>query len=144
MKWILAHCARGYGAWAIEKAAPKLRSLPNVWYETSSVCAMEAFDALLSEIGADRVLHGGDGPGIAFARGMSIIYGFAWGDLTEQNNKLDMSHCDGRMTFYLYEQLRAMRRATRRLKLTQAQIEDVFYNSARRLVDSVADTVHFA
>jgi hypothetical protein len=138
IQWILAHCARSYGAWAIEKAAPKLRGLPNVWYETSPVCSMEAFDALFSEIGADRVMHGADGPGIAFARGMSITYGFAWGDLTTENNKLDMVHCDGQMTFYLYEQLRAMRRAMRRLRLTRTQIEDVFYGTASRLVGSVA------
>jgi glutamate-1-semialdehyde 2,1-aminomutase len=30
-KWILAHCARGYSGWAIERAAQKLRGLPNVW-----------------------------------------------------------------------------------------------------------------
>lgn len=27
-KWILAHCARGYSAWAIERAAKSLRGLP--------------------------------------------------------------------------------------------------------------------
>jgi len=138
VRWILAHCARSYGAWAIERAAPMLRGLPNVWYETSSVCSMEAFDALFSAIGADRILHGADGPGIAFTRGMSIIYGYAWGDLTEENNKLDMAHCDGRMTFYIYEQLRALRRAVRRLGLTPTQIEDVFHGTASRLVGSVA------
>ena len=41
------------------------------------------------------------------------------------------------MTFYIYEQLRAMRRAALLHRLTRSQIEDIFFNSADRLARSV-------
>ena len=37
VKWILAHCARSYSAWGIEKAAKKLRVLKNIWYDLSLI-----------------------------------------------------------------------------------------------------------
>ena len=43
------------------------------------------------------------------------------------------------MTFVLYEQLRAMRRAALQLGLARPQIEDIFCNTAARLVESVRD-----
>ena len=41
------------------------------------------------------------------------------------------------MTFTRYEQLRAMRRAAIRLGLRKDQIEDLFCNTAMRLMQSV-------
>ena len=109
--WILAHCARSYSAWAIEKAAKQLRGLPNVWYDTSSVCESDAIDALYTGVGADRVMYGSDDIPIGVLRGKYVAFGFAWAYLSETNHTLNLSHCDGRMTFTRYEQLRAMRRA---------------------------------
>ena len=40
------------------------------------------------------------------------------------------------MTFIRYEQLRAMRRAVLRLGLGREQIEDLFCNTAQRLIGS--------
>ena len=38
-KWILAHCARSYSSWPIERASDRLRDMPNTWFDTSSVSA---------------------------------------------------------------------------------------------------------
>ena len=38
VEWVLAHCARSYSDWPIQRALPVLRRLLNVWYDTSSVC----------------------------------------------------------------------------------------------------------
>ena len=59
-QWILAHCARSYSTWAIEKAAPYLRGVPNIWFDTSSVCETDAFDALYSGVGVQSVMYGSD------------------------------------------------------------------------------------
>ena len=136
-QWILAHCARSYSAWAIEQAAPYLRDLDNVWYDTSSVCESDAFDALFSTIGVERVLYGSDDAPVGITRGKYIAFGKAWAFLSESNQGLDLSHCDGRMTFTRYEQLRAMRRAALRARLTGEQIEDLFYSTAMRLLGNV-------
>lgn len=135
-KWVLAHCARSYSAWAIEAAAERLRGLPNVWYDTSSVCEADAFDALYTGVGADRVMYGSDDM-IGPMRGKYISFGYAWACLTPDNHGLNTSHCDGRMTFIRYEQLRAMKRGARRVGLSQTQRRALFHDTARDLVDGV-------
>jgi glutamate-1-semialdehyde 2,1-aminomutase len=136
-KWVLAHNARSYSAWAIEKAAKHLRGLPNVWFDTSSVCETDSFDALYSGVGVERVMYGSDDIPVGILRGKYIAFGFAWAYLSENNHGFDLSHCESRMTFTRYEQLRAMRRAARRLGLNQQQNEALFHNTAANLVGSV-------
>ncbi len=136
VRWILAHCARSYSAWAIQRAAPHLRGLPNVWYDTSSVCESDAIEALLAVAGANRVMYGSDDLPVGAVRGKYITFGYAWAFLSETNHSLNLSHCDPRMTFVRYEQLRAMRRAALRHGLSPTQIEDLFCNTAERLIES--------
>lgn len=136
VKWILAHCGRGYAAWMIERAGSRLRELETVWYDTSSVCESDAIEALCRGVGPDRVMYGSDDLPVGLLRGKYITFGRAWAFLSEQNHTLDLSHCDPRMTFTRYEQLRAMRAAALRLGLDQGQIEDLFCNTALRLVQS--------
>jgi predicted TIM-barrel fold metal-dependent hydrolase len=135
-KWILAHCGRSYSAWAIERAATRLRGLPNLWYDTSSVCESDAIEALIASVGPERVMYGSDNLPVGVTRGKHITFGYAWAFLSEKNHSLDVSHCNAQMTFVLYEQLRAMRRAAMRLRLSDAQVEDIFHNTAARLVQS--------
>jgi len=139
VKWVLAHCARSYSAWAIERAAGELRGLSNLWYETSSVCESDAIEALCAAVGPERVMYGSDDLPVGVLRGKYITFGYAWCFLSEKNHSLDLSHCQEQMTFTRYEQLRAMRRAALRLGLTPTQIEDLFYNTAMQLVQSVRD-----
>lgn len=136
-KWVLAHCARSYSCWAIERAATTLRKLPNLWYDTSSVCESDAIDALFSCVGFDRVMYGSDDVPIGILRGKYIAFGFAWAFLNETNHSLHLADCEKRMTFTRYEQLRAMRRAALRHRLTREQNERMFYDVAFELVESV-------
>jgi predicted TIM-barrel fold metal-dependent hydrolase len=137
VRWILAHCARSYSSWPIEKAAPLLRQIPNLWYDTSSVCESDAFDALYSTVGIERVMYGSDDIPVGLMRGKYVSFGFAWAYLSPTNQSLNLDHCDGRMTFTRYEQLRAMKRAARRLGITPAQNQALFYDTAKNLVDAV-------
>jgi glutamate-1-semialdehyde 2,1-aminomutase len=136
-KWILAHCARSYSAWAIEKAAKHLRGLPNIWYDTSSVCESDAFEALYTGVGVERVMYGSDDIPVGVLRGKYIAFGFAWAYLSEANHSFNLSHCEPQMTFTRYEQLRAMRRAALRLGLTKEQNEALFHDTAAELIASV-------
>ncbi len=138
VKWILAHCARSYAAWAIEQAGERLRRWPNVWYDTSSVCESDAIEALMQAVGPERVMYGSDDLPVGMLRGKYIAFARAWAFLSEDNHALNLSHCDPRMTFTRYEQLRAMARAVRRLALSRAQVEALFFGTARRLVDSIS------
>lgn len=136
-RWVLAHCARSYSDWPIEKAAKHLKGLPNVWYDTSSVCEADAIEALYRGVGVERVMYGSDDIPVGVLRGKYIAFGYAWGYLSETNHSINLSSCEGRMTFTRYEQLRAMRRAAKRLALTEDQNRAVFHDTAWQLVEGV-------
>src|SRR5690606_4921364 len=118
-----------------------LRDLKNVWYDTSSVCESDSFDALFSSVGVERVMYGSDDIPVGIMRGKYVSFGRAWSFLSESNHTLALSHCDGRMTFTRYEQLRAMRRAALRARLTARQIDELFYGTALRLVESARESL---
>jgi hypothetical protein len=83
------------------------------------------------------VMYGSDDLPIGVLRGKYIAFGFAWGYLSETNHQIGLPHCDPRMTFTRYEQLRAMRRAAQWLGLGRTQIQSLFFDTAANLVDSV-------
>lgn len=137
VRWMLFHNARSYSAWAIERAEKRLRNIPNLWYESSSVCETDAFDGLLSFVDPKRFCYGTDDLPIGVTRGKLIVWGHAWTDISQANAAFGVSHCDGRFTFVRYEMLRAMRRAAKHAGLTRSQIEDVFHNNADTLIEAI-------
>lgn len=138
VRWILAHCARSYAAWPIEQAGERLRKLPNTWFDVSSVCEADAIGALLHCVGLPRVMYGSDDVPVGVLRGKYVAFGHAWAFLSESNHQLNLSHCDPRMTFTRYEQLRAMKRACQSLHLSDDDIEAIFHDNARALLDQVS------
>jgi glutamate-1-semialdehyde 2,1-aminomutase len=100
------------------------------------VCESDALDALYTGVGVDRVMYGSDDM-IGPMRGKYISFGMAWSNINENNHSLKLGHCDSRMTFIRYEQLRAMKRGARQIGLSQKQREALFYDTAKNLVNSV-------
>ncbi|MFT4590518.1 MAG: putative TIM-barrel fold metal-dependent hydrolase [Limisphaerales bacterium] len=135
-KWVLAHCARAYSAWPIERAGDRLRDMPNTWFDTSSVCESDAMDALIQCVGIERVMYGSDDVPVGVLRGKYVTFGHAWAYLSETNHNMSLVHCDGRMTFTRYEQLRAMKRAAQRHGLGKPEIAALFHDNALRLIQS--------
>lgn len=136
-RWILAHCARSYSNWPIERAGARLRDMPNTWFDTSSVCESDAIAALIRCVGIDRVMYGSDDVPVGVLRGKYISFGYGWAYLSETNHSLNLSHCEPRMTFTRYEQLRAMKRASQALGLSQSEIEAMFCGNAEKLIGIV-------
>lgn len=135
VRWILAHCARSYSSWAIEQAAEVLRELPNVWYDTSSVCETDAIASLIKSVGPERVMYGSDDIPVGVLRGKYITFGFGWAYLSPENHSLNLSHCQSEMTFTRYEQLRAMKRAVDFLGFGVPEIQSIFYETAFHLIN---------
>ncbi len=136
VQWILAHCARSYYDRPLMRAADRLKRMNNLWYEISSVCDSDAMDVLLSIGGPDRVMVGSDNPAVGMTRGKYITFGRGWASLNERNaGELNLSHCDGRFTYVLYESLRAFRRACRRHGYGPVEFKKLFHDNAAGLVN---------
>ncbi|NQV28367.1 MAG: hypothetical protein HQ518_28780, partial [Rhodopirellula sp.] len=85
-------------------------------------------------VGIDRVMYGSDDVPVGVLRGKYISFAYGWAYLSEANHKFNLTHCDHRMTFTRYEQLRAMKRASRAVGLTDSQIEALFHGNAMSLI----------
>ncbi len=139
VKWNLCHCARSYYDRPLIKAAERLKKIPNLWYDISSVCDADAMDILLSIAGPDRVMYGSDDIPVGVTRGKYITFGYAWAELNEHNHQFNLSHCNPEMTFVRYEMLRAFQRAVRRQGYGKKEIEKLFYGNAANLLSLLRD-----
>jgi hypothetical protein len=134
VRWLLLHNARSYAAWPMERAAARLRDIPNVWLESSSVCEADAFHATFTLLGVDRFCYGSDDIPVGITRGKYIAWGHGWEQLDNKKFPIKITHCDGRMTFVRYEMLRAIKRAAKYAGLSKGQLDDIFHGNGNRLV----------
>ena len=134
VRWNLAHMARCLVPWPLEKAMDRLKELPNIWLDFSSVTISDVFALALKNLPTDRIMYGSDLP-IGVQRGQYVGFGYAWALLDEKRIPvLELAHCDGRPTFISYETLRAVRRAILAQGLGQQEIENIFCNNALKLL----------
>jgi glutamate-1-semialdehyde 2,1-aminomutase len=137
VQWNLCHASRSYLPYFLEKNADRLRAVPNLWSDISSVCDSDALTALISVLGAERVMYGSDDLSVSARRGKYLTFGYAWVEMNEGNSPFHPDHCDPRMTFIRYESLRALKRAAGNLALSQKQIQDLFLGNAKSLLGIV-------
>ncbi len=137
VQWILCHAARCYLPSFLERNADRLRNIPNLWSDTSSVCDSDVFTLLIDILGADKVMYGSDDLSVSARRGKYINFGNAWVELNEQNSPFNPDYCDPRMTYIRYESIRHLKRAAMNLSLSRKQIQDLFLGNAVSLIKKV-------
>jgi glutamate-1-semialdehyde 2,1-aminomutase len=132
MRLILAHAARGFNPWHTIEGIESLRGLPNVWFDTSAVTEAGAFEAIVETMGHTRLLYGSDFY-ISHLRGRCVAVGDSFHWFYADHMNLEERHATLRPVLIGLESLRSLRLAARRLKLTDTQVEDLFYNNAAQL-----------
>lgn len=134
VQWILAHLARCLVPWPLEAAAERLRDVPNIWFDFSSVTCTDVFTVALTHFPHERIMYGSDYP-VDLMKGQYIGWGRGWAHLTEAMiESMGITHCDPRPTFIAYEVLRAARRAILAAGLGREAIEGIFCQNAMRLL----------
>jgi len=129
-KLILAHCARGFASWTTIESVRQLKGIPNIYYDMAAICEPATMYEVIRQTGHDKVMWGSDYC-IDRVRGRasSCGLGFAWiynNDLPESVNIPNNLVC--------LESLFAFYQASLMLDLSKAQVEDIFYNNAVRLL----------
>lgn len=132
MRLILAHAARGFNPWHTIEAIDSLRGLDNVWCDTSAVTEAGAFEAIVETLGHQRLMYGSDFH-VSQMRGRCIAIGDSFHWLYAEEMHLDEKHTTLRPVLIGLESLRSLFLAIHRLKLSDGQVEDIFYGNAARL-----------
>ncbi len=132
MRLILAHAARGFNSHHTILGIDSLRGLDNVWFDTSAVTDCGAMEAIINTLGHERLLYGSDFP-VSQMRGRCVALGdsFLW--ISSDNTQLDVPYAKLELALVGHESLRALKIAAHSTRLTDTQVEDVFYTNASRL-----------
>ncbi|MCX6047413.1 MAG: amidohydrolase family protein [Chloroflexi bacterium] len=132
MRLILAHAARGFNPWHTIEGIESLRGLDNVWFDTSAVTEAGGFEAIIETMGHERLLYGTDFY-VSHMRGRCVAVGDSFHWFYAEDMNLAEKHTTLQPVLVGLESLRSLRLACRRLKLTDAQVEDIFYSNAADL-----------
>ena len=132
-KLILAHAARGFCGRHTVDGIDAIRGLDNVYFDTSAVCEPEAFEAILEAFGPTRLLFGADFCVTEMrSRCVNLADGFLWLDgIDADYTKSPFAQ----PTLLGLESLLALKRACENQHLDQTDIEEIFCNGARRILD---------
>jgi predicted TIM-barrel fold metal-dependent hydrolase len=133
IQMILAHAGRGFNAHHTIEGIGALRGLKNLWFDSSAVTEAGAFEAIIETMGHERLMWGSDFP-ISHLRGRCVAIGdqFLW--LYEDTLAWDkILPYPIQPLLVGHESLRALKLAAATRKLTDSQVEDIFYGNAARL-----------
>ncbi len=133
MKLILAHAARGFNPWHTIEGIESLRGLENVWFDTSAVTEAGAFEAIVETMGHEKLMYGTDFH-VSQVRGRCVAIGDSFHWLYADEMDLDEKHISLQPVLIGLESLRSLVLACNRLKLSERQVEDIFYGNAATLL----------
>jgi predicted TIM-barrel fold metal-dependent hydrolase len=96
----------------------------------------EVLELLFREVEGHRILYGTDMP-IALAPGKSVEINDQYTYVTPVPWELSISDDHGRLVFtsFLYEELRAIKKAAERAGLSREWLEGLFYHNGLRLLE---------
>ncbi|MBP89871.1 MAG: hypothetical protein CMJ64_24720 [Planctomycetaceae bacterium] len=134
MKLILAHSARGFQPAHNLEGLPHLTGLNNLYFDTSANCEPMAHQSIMRIIGHDKLMYGSDLP-VSHSRGRSLSAAdsFLW--LYEETPVWGEKHMAVEPVLVGLEHLRSLKWACWSERLTDSQVEDVFWNNAARLLN---------
>ena len=133
MKLILAHSARGFQPAHNLEGLPQLTGLDNLYFDTSANCEPMAHQSIMRIIGPDKLMYGSDLP-VSHLRGRSLSAAdsFLW--LYEETPVWGEKHSKIDPVLIGLEHLRSLKWACWSERLTDSQVEDLFWNNAARLL----------
>ncbi len=146
-KIILAHVGRAYCDGDVGNAFEVLGHTHHLRWDFSANTNANVFRQLLAAMGPERVLFGSDLPILRMrmrrierdGRYVNLVPPGLYGDISNDPNMAEVSAAEGeQLTFFMYEELRAFKRAATAVGLTRDDLEDIFHRNAEALLADIA------
>lgn len=143
IKLILAHIGRAYCECDVGDAFERLAALGDLLFDFSANTSEHAMFHLLNAVGPKRVLFGSDLPIVRMRMRrieengtyINLIPPGLYGDPRQDPHLREVSEKEGgRLTLFMYEEILAFKRAAGKAGLGKPDIEDVFFENARKLL----------
>ena len=150
IKLVVAHVGCTYYPEAIGDAFEVLAKTKNMMFEISANTHAPAFEKLINCVGPKRIMFGADMPILRMRMRrisengsyVNIIPKGLYGDVSDDARMREVEGTEAEaLTFFMYEEIKAFKQAAEKTGLSRSDIEDVFYNNARQLIDTVSATI---
>ena len=132
---VLAHIGRAYYLKGVVGYLEPLRDLPNLYCDLAMLNHWEVLEHTFQVMPHERILYGTDIP-IALAPGKSVEINDQYTYITPV--PWELAICDTRrkivFTSFLYEELRAIKKAVQHLGLSRQFVENLFYHNGMKLL----------
>lgn len=143
VKLIVAHVGRAYSREDFGNAFEILKNTKNMMFDFTANVLDDAITEGIKTVGVDRFLYGTDLP-IAVMRMYRIVENGVYYNVVPKGLYGDVSNEphmreeeNDKITFMVYEQLRAFKRSAAALHLKDSDVEKILYSNAKKLTDSV-------
>lgn len=140
---IIAHIGRAYCVEDVGDAFDVLRDTEQMLFDFSANTNAQVMEGLIRAVGPRRVVFGSDMPILRMRMRricengvyINLVPPGLYGDVSDDPHMREVSQEEGaKLSSFMYEELLAFRRAAEATGLSAADLEDVFYNNAARLI----------
>ncbi len=145
LKLIVAHVGRAYCLEDVGNAFELLAKTKNMVFDFAANTNTDVFRQLIKAVGPKRILFGSDLPILKMrtrricenGNYVNLVPKGLYGDVSGDKHMREVEGPEAeKMTFFMYEEMDAMRLAAAAEGLTAADIEDIFYNNAVRIINN--------
>lgn len=137
IRLIVAHIGRAYCLPTAERGLPRFVDRPSIYFDTAANLNADVFALALETVGPERILYGSDLP-ITLMRGMREHVGDRYINYTDGpyswNTDRKSPEEEARYTYYLYEELLAIRNAVERTGLGTEAVQKIMYGNCAELL----------
>ncbi|MCL5999697.1 MAG: amidohydrolase, partial [Chloroflexi bacterium] len=139
----IAHVGRAYCPEDVGNAFEVLAETKRMFFDFSANTNAEVFEQLIRAVGPGRILFGSDMPILRMRMRrvcengtyVNLVPRGLYGDVSGDKNMREVEGAEAeQLTFFMYEELAAFRRAAEATGLQRRDIEDIFYNNAARML----------
>jgi uncharacterized protein len=145
LKLILAHVGRAYCREDVGNALETLGKTERLVFDFCANTNPWVFARTLETFGPERMLFGSDLPITRMRMRrvcedgtyVNLVPAGLYGDVSSDKNMREIHGEDAdALTFFLYEEIRAMKEAVDELGLGRSDVENLFYGNAERIIES--------
>jgi predicted TIM-barrel fold metal-dependent hydrolase len=142
LQLIIAHLGRAYADEDLGDALEYLKPLKKTVWDFTANTNSYVMERILELHGPERFIYGSDFPVFRMKARRTVENGFyineiPKGSLGDVSGDPHMREIDGeegkRITFFIYEEMDACRRACERLGLGKRDVENIFYGNSARI-----------
>ena len=151
IRLIIAHIGRAYTKEDVGNAFETLDQVPDLMYDFCANCCEYAITEVIRHAGVKHVMYGTDMPILRMRTRrieengtyINLVPPGLYGDPKQDKHLREVSAEEAeKITFFLYEELLAFKRAAKTLGLSRQDIEDIMYNNAHDLIEGARKSIY--